>query len=83
MNEFIHLYVPFEWLDRCESIFQKLKEYVIHDPFFILPLEGEGSTVYFDTFGVGSCCVLMQRRRVIAYAPSQLEKTLLELVTIS
>ena len=66
--------VKFVWTDRCEEHFQLLKDLLTTAPVLTLPSGDEGFTVYCDASQVGLGCVLMQNRRVVAYASRQLKK---------
>ena len=65
--------VIFQWSDKCEVSFQRLKTLLTTAPILTLPVEGEGFVVYCDASRVGLGCVLMQKGRVIAYASRQLK----------
>ena len=60
--------VKFEWTDRCEGSFQTLKEKLT------LPEGNEGYVVYSDASHQGLGCMLIQHKRVVAYASRQLKK---------
>ena len=66
--------VKFEWTDRCEESFQTLKEKLMSAPVLTLPEGNEGFEVYSDASHQGLGCVLMQHKRVMAYASRQLKK---------
>ena len=66
--------VKFEWTDRCEGSFQTLKEKLTSAPVLTLPEGNEGFEVYSDASYQGLGCVLMQHKRVVAYASRQLKK---------
>ena len=66
--------VKFIWTDRCEEHFQLLKDFLTSALVLTLPSGDEGYTVYCDASRVGLGCVLMQNRKVIAYASCQLKK---------
>ncbi|XP_050222329.1 uncharacterized protein LOC126672422 [Mercurialis annua] len=66
--------VKFEWTDKCEASFEKLKEILTTAPVLALPSGIEGFTVYCDASRIGLGCVLMQHGKVIAYASRQLKK---------
>ena len=63
----------FEWTDECETAFQILKERLTTAPVLALPDGNENLEVYSDASKNGLGCVLMQNRRVIAYASRQLK----------
>ncbi|XP_050233220.1 uncharacterized protein LOC126681708 [Mercurialis annua] len=64
----------YEWTEKCDNSFQKLKECLTTAPVLALPEGIEGFIVYCDASRVGLGCVLMQHGRVIAYASRQLKK---------
>ena len=66
--------VKFEWTDRCEGSFQTLKERLTSALVLTLPEGNEGFEVYSDASYQGLGCVLMQHKRVVAYASRQLKK---------
>ena len=66
--------VKFEWTDKCEASFEKLKEILTTAPVLALPSSIDGFTVYCDASRIGLGCVLMQHGQVIAYASRQLKK---------
>ncbi|XP_055960623.1 uncharacterized protein LOC126668412 [Mercurialis annua] len=66
--------VKFEWTDKCEASFEKLKEILTTAPVLALPSGIDGFTVYCDASQIGLGCVLMQHGQVIAYASRQLKK---------
>ncbi|WMV09405.1 hypothetical protein MTR67_002790 [Solanum verrucosum] len=65
--------IPFEWTEKCEEIFQKLKIVLTTKPILALPVEGKGLIVYCDTSNFGLGVVLMQDKIVKAYASRQLK----------
>ena len=66
--------MKFDWDDKCEQSFQELKNCLVTTPVLILPMVGIGYVVFSDASRQGLGCVLMQNRRVIAYASRQLNK---------
>ncbi|XP_069143501.1 uncharacterized protein [Solanum lycopersicum] len=65
--------VSFQWSDKCEESFQKLKTLLTSAPVLTLPKEGADSFVYCDATEVGLGVVLLQKGKVIAYAFRQLK----------
>ncbi|KAJ3680971.1 hypothetical protein LUZ60_015460 [Juncus effusus] len=65
--------VKFEWTDERECSFQELKGRLVSAPILTLPTEGLEFEVYCDASRQGLGSVLMQERRVIAYASRQLK----------
>jgi len=64
---------PFAWTDRCESSFQELKQKLTSAPVLVIPDTSRPFEVYCDASQQGLGCVLMQERRVVAYASRQLK----------
>jgi len=60
--------VKFEWTNRCEEPFQKLKNKLSSARILTLPVEGEEYTIYSDAPKDGLGYVLMQKDKVISYA---------------
>ena len=65
--------VKFEWDDKCQSSFERLKEILVEAPMLIQPTSGRDYTVYSDALRIGLGCVLMQDGKVVAYASRQLK----------
>ena len=65
--------VKFEWDDKCQSNFKRLKEILVEAPVLIQPTLGKDYTMYSDDSRIGLGCVLMQDGKVVAYASRQLE----------
>ncbi|GJW52485.1 putative reverse transcriptase domain-containing protein [Tanacetum coccineum] len=82
-NEGIHIAKPltlltqknkkFKWGDEQEITFQTLEDMLCDAPILALPEGTNGFVVYCDTSNQGFGCVLMQRKKVIAYASRQLK----------
>ncbi|KAL0540162.1 hypothetical protein IC582_024392 [Cucumis melo] len=66
--------VKFEWSDKCEQSFQKLKKRLVTAPILVLPVTGKDYVIYCDASRLGLGCVLMQDGYVIAYASRQLKE---------
>nr|KYP60141.1 Transposon Ty3-G Gag-Pol polyprotein [Cajanus cajan] len=64
---------PFIWTDACEWSFEELKRRLSTSPVLVLPDSGESFDVYCDASHQGLGCVLMQHRKVVAYASRQLK----------
>ncbi|WVZ93426.1 LOW QUALITY PROTEIN: hypothetical protein U9M48_039404 [Paspalum notatum var. saurae] len=62
------------WSPNCEEAFQTLKNLLTSTPVLAQPDVTKPFDVYCDASGNGLDCVLMQERRVIAYASRQLRK---------
>ena len=65
--------VKFEWDDKCQSSFERLKEILVEEPVLIQPTLGRNYTVYNDASRIGLGYVLMQDGKVVAYASRQLK----------
>ncbi|KAH0672776.1 hypothetical protein KY290_026933 [Solanum tuberosum] len=65
--------IPFEWTEKCEESFQKLKTLLTTVPILALPVEGKDLIIYCDASHFGLGVVLMKDTNVIAYASRQLK----------
>ena len=65
--------MKFEWDDKCQSSFERLKEILVEAPVFIQLTSGRDYTMYSDASRIGLGCVLMQDGKVVAYASGQLK----------
>ncbi|KAA3469695.1 DNA/RNA polymerases superfamily protein [Gossypium australe] len=65
--------VKFEWTERCQQSFEKLKALLTEAPVLVQPEPGIEFMVYSDASMNGLGCVLMQEGKVIAYASRQLK----------
>jgi hypothetical protein len=64
----------FKWTEACERSFQELKTRLTTAPVLTLPDIHKDFVVYCDASRQGLGCVLMQDKRVVAYASRQLKK---------
>ena len=64
----------FTWDEKCERSFQTLKDKLTTAPVLTLPDPERKFEVYCDASGQGLGCVLMQDKKVVAYASRQLRK---------
>src|SRR4051794_28315913 len=64
----------FEWTDKCEESFQKLKDRLITAPILVMPDITKPFDVYCDASKIGLVCVLMQEGKVISYLSRQFKK---------
>lgn len=62
----------YEWTDKCEETFQKLKSRLTSALMLPMPTKDEDFVVYSDAYKNGLGCVLMQSNHVIVYASRQL-----------
>ncbi|GJW61574.1 putative reverse transcriptase domain-containing protein [Tanacetum coccineum] len=65
--------VKFDWGDKQEATFQRIKQKLCSAPILPLPEGSEDFVVYCDASIQGLGAVLMQREKVIAYASRQLK----------
>ena len=65
--------VPFVWSEECEKSFQRLKYLLTHALVLALPDDNGNFEIYSDASLNGLGCVLMQHKKVIAYASRQLK----------
>nr|UBX54596.1 transposon Ty3-I Gag-Pol polyprotein [Lupinus angustifolius] len=63
----------FVWTAKCEENFQELKKRLTMALVLILPDPKENYNVYCDVSKHGLGCVLMQQKKVVAYASRQLK----------
>jgi len=64
---------PFAWTNRCEESFMELKYRLTSAPVLVIPDVSKPFEVYCDASHQGLGCVLMQERKVVAYASRQLK----------
>ncbi|KAD2805347.1 hypothetical protein E3N88_38724 [Mikania micrantha] len=65
--------VTFEWGEKQQEAFDILKQRLCSAPILSLPEGNEDFVVYCHASRMGLGCVLMQRKKVIAYASRQLK----------
>ncbi|WMV51117.1 hypothetical protein MTR67_044502 [Solanum verrucosum] len=65
--------IPFEWTEKCEESFQKLKALLTTTPILALPVKVKDFIIYCDASHSGLGVVLMQDKNVITYASCQLK----------
>ena len=65
--------MKFVLTEKCEESLQELKKRLSTAPVLSLPNNTENFVIHCDTSYRGLSCVLMQHRKVIAYASSQLK----------
>nr|GFB85632.1 putative reverse transcriptase domain-containing protein [Tanacetum cinerariifolium]GFB85648.1 putative reverse transcriptase domain-containing protein [Tanacetum cinerariifolium] len=63
----------FVWNEEREKSFEELKQRLVSAPVLTLPSGSGGFQIYSDASKKGLGCVLMQHRKVIAYASRQLK----------
>ena len=65
--------MKFEWDDKCQSSFERLKEILVEAPVLIHPTSGKDYTIYNDALRIGLGGILMQDGKVVPYASRQLK----------
>ena len=74
MTELLKKGVKFNWNDKCDQAFLTLRKLLTSAPVLAQPDITRPFDVYCDASGTGLGCVLMQDRRVIAYASRALRR---------
>ena len=64
---------PFAWTNMCEESFREIKQRLTSAPVLVIPDVSKSFEVYCDASHQGLGCVLMQERKVVAYASRQLK----------
>lgn len=72
MIELLKKNKKFEWTEDCEKSFSELKTCLTTTPVLTLPEIYRSFDIYHDACRRGIGCVLMQARKVVAYASRQL-----------
>ena len=65
--------VRFEWSEKCQASFEKLKAFLTEAPVLTQPIYGKEYVIFSDASFNGLGCVLMQEGKVVAYASRQLK----------
>ncbi|KAG8492659.1 hypothetical protein CXB51_010105 [Gossypium anomalum] len=65
--------IKFEWTEKCQQSFDKLKTLLTKAPVLVQPEPGKEFVIYSDASMNGLGCVLMQEGKVIGYASRQLK----------
>ncbi|XP_057418523.1 uncharacterized protein LOC130712721 [Lotus japonicus] len=63
---------PYKWTLGCEASFKEIKKRLTTSLILVLPDPAKEFEVYCDASKMGLGCVLMQERKVVAYASRQL-----------
>jgi hypothetical protein len=72
MTELLKKEKKFAWIESCERSFQELKQRLTTAPVLTLPDIHRDFVIYCDASRQRLGCVLMQDRKVVAYASHQL-----------
>ena len=65
--------VKFEWSEKCQSSFEKLKAFLTEAPVLTQLTYGKEYVIFSDASLNGLGCVLIQEGKVVAYASRQLK----------
>ena len=70
MTRLLQKNVRFEWIEKCQAIFEKLKAFLTKAPILTQPTYDKEYLIFSDASLNGLGCVLMQEGKVVAYASS-------------
>ena len=73
MTRFLQKNMRFEWSEKCQASFEKLKAFLIEAPVLTQPTYCKEYVIFSDASLNGLACVLMQEGKVVAYASRQLK----------
>ena len=73
MTRLLQKNVKFEWSEKCQRSFEKLKAFLTEAPVLTHPTCGKEYVIYSDASLNGLGCVLMQEGKMVAYASRQLK----------
>ena len=73
MTRLLQKNVKFEWSEKCQRSFEKLKVFLTKAPVLTQPTCGKEYVIFSDASLNRLGCVLMQEGKVIAYASRQLK----------
>ena len=73
MTRLLQKNVKYEWSEKCQGSFEKLKAFLTEAPVLTQPTCGKEYVIYSDASLNGLGCVLMQDGKVVAYASRQLK----------
>ncbi|KAA3465805.1 DNA/RNA polymerases superfamily protein [Gossypium australe] len=73
MTRLLRKDVKFEWTEKCQQSFERLKALLTEALVLVQPEPGKELVVYSDASMNGLGCVIMQEGKVIAYASRQLK----------
>ena len=73
MTRLLQKNVKYEWSEKCQGSFEKLKAFLTEAPGLTQPTCGKEYVIYSDASLNGLGCVLMQEGKVVAYASRQLK----------
>ena len=73
MTRLLQKNVRFEWSEKCQARFEKLKAFLTGAPVLAQPTFGKEYVIFSDASLNGLGCVLMQEGKVVAYTSRQLK----------
>ena len=73
MTRLLQKNVKYEWSEKCQGSFEKLKAFLTEAPVLTQPTCSKEYVIYSDASLNGLGCVLMQEGKVVAYASRQLK----------
>ena len=73
MTRLLQKNVKYEWSEKCQRSFDKLKAFLTEAPVLTQPTGGREYVIFSDASLNGLECVLMQEGKVVAYASRQLK----------
>ena len=73
MTRLLQKNVKFEWSEKCQASFKKLKAFLTEAPVLTQPTYGKEYVIFSDASLNGLGCVLMQEGKVVAYTSKQLK----------
>ena len=73
MTRLLQKNVRFEWSEKCQASFEKLKAFLTETLVLTQPTNGKEYMIFSDASLNGFGCVLMQEGKVVAYASRKLK----------
>ena len=73
MTRLLQKNVKFEWSEKCQTSFEKLKVFLTEALVLTQPTYGKEHVIFSDASLNGLVCVLMQEGKLVAYASRQLK----------
>ena len=73
MTRLLQTNVRFEWSEKCQASFEKVKAFLTEALVLTQPTYGKEYVIFSDTSLNGLGCVLMQEGKVVAYTSRQLK----------
>ena len=71
MTRLLQKNVRFEWSEKCQASFEKLKEFLTEAPVLTQPTYGKEYLIFRNASLNGLGCILMQESKVVVYASRQ------------